>query len=105
MLCPSDTIDYYSNNCDFIIPNYIPQIILISDNCDSNPILTQDPAVGSLVNSDTVIKMTVTDGSGNFTSCFFNLTLIDTIKPVLTCPVNVSEYFNSSCEFVVTDLS
>ena len=105
VLCPADTIDYYSNNCDYIIPNYIPHIILISDNCDSNPILTQDPAVGSLVNSDTVIKMTVTDGSGNFTSCFFNLTLIDTIKPVLTCPVNVSEYFNSSCEFVVTDFS
>jgi len=103
--CPSDTINYFSNNCDYIIPNYSSSLISFSDNCDLNPVISQSPVVGSIVNSDTVILLTITDASGNLTSCNFNLTLLDTIKPTISCPTNTFQYFNSNCEYIINDFT
>lgn len=103
--CPYDTVNYYSINCNYIIPDYSAFVNSFSDNCDLNPIITQSPLVGSTVNSDTVITITITDASGNLKSCDFNLSLLDTIVPVLSFPLNTNQYFNSNCEYVVTDLS
>ena len=103
--CPNDTINYYSINCNYIIPDYSASVNSFSDNCDLNPIITQIPMIGSTVNSDTVITITVTDESGNSKSCDFNLSLLDTIVPILSFPSNTNQYFNSNCEYVVTDLS
>ena len=103
--CPSDTTNYYSASCDYILPDYTSFILSNSDNCDLNPSFFQYPAIGSIVNSDTIITFTITDASGNFSNCDFNLTLLDTIKPILSCPLNTNRYFNSNCEFIVTDFS
>ena len=103
--CSSDTVNYSSNNCDYIVPDFTSHLLSFSDNCDLNPVISQNPAIGSLINSDTVITLTITDASGNFSSCNFNLTLFDTIKPILSYPLNVNRYFDSNCEFIVPDFS
>ena len=58
---------------------------------------------GSLISSDTIITITVLDISGNNTSCSFDLNLIDTISPILTCFSDTTEYFTSSCLFTLGD--
>ena len=98
----SDTINYYTNNCDYTIPDYT-SLLNTTDNCDLIPTITQVPAVGTLVSSDTVISLLATDGSGNSSSCSFNLTLVDTIKPIINCIGDTSDYFNENCLFVVGD--
>ena len=98
----SDTVNYYTNNCDYTIPDYT-SLLNTTDNCDLIPTITQVPAVGTLVNSDTVISLLATDDSGNSSSCSFNLTLVDTIKPIINCFGDTSDYFNENCLFVLGD--
>ena len=98
----SDTVQYYTNNCDYTIPDYT-SLLNTTDNCDLNPTITQVPAIGTLVNSDTVISLVATDNSGNSSSCSFNLTLVDTIKPIINCFGDTSDYFNENCLFVLGD--
>ena len=98
----SDTVNYYTNNCDYTIPDYT-SLLNTTDNCDLIPTITQLPAVGTLVNSDTVISLLATDDSGNSSSCSFNLTLVDTIKPIINCFGDTSDYFNENCLFVLGD--
>ena len=98
----SDTVNYYTNNCDYTIPDYT-SLLNTTDNCDLIPTITQVPAVGTLVSSDTVISLLATDDSGNSSSCSFNLTLVDTIKPIINCIGDTSDYFNENCLFVVGD--
>ena len=55
----SDTVNYYTNNCDYTIPDYT-SLLNTTDNCDLIPTITQVPAVGTLVSSDTVISLLAT---------------------------------------------
>ena len=57
--------------------------------------------MGSLVNSDTVITLTATDISGNSSSCTYNLTLLDSIKPIITCSGDTTDYFDNNCLFTL----
>ena len=98
----SDTVNYYTNNCDYTIPDYT-SLLNTTDNCDLIPTITQSPAAGTLVSSDTVISLLATDDSGNSSSCSFNLTLVDTIKPIINCFGDTSDYFNENCLFVLGD--
>ena len=98
----SDTVNYYTNNCDYTIPDYT-SLLNTTDNCDLIPTITQLPAAGTLVSSDTVISLLATDDSGNSSSCSFNLTLVDTIKPIINCFGDTSDYFNENCLFVLGD--
>ena len=104
ILCPSDTVNYYSSNCDYTIPDYT-SFATTSDNCDLNPVITQTPSIGSIVSSDTVISLTATDVSGNSTSCNYNLTLLDSIKPIINCLGDTNEYYDNNCLFTLGDYS
>ena len=41
-----------------------------------------------------LITYTVTDSSGNSSSCQFTVTVLDTIKPMITCPTPMASYNN-----------
>ena len=100
--CPTVINEYYDSNCSFLLGDYTLSSIF-SDNCDNNTIISQFPLPGSLISSDTLITITVSDISGNNTSCSFDLNLIDTISPILTCFSDTTEYFTSSCLFTLGD--
>jgi len=102
IICPSDTVQYYTNNCGYTIPNYT-SLLTVTDNCDLTPTITQSPPTGALVSSDTVITLTATDDSGNSSNCSYNLTLLDTIKPIINCFGDTSEYYDNNCLFTLGD--
>ena len=100
--CLGDTLDYFDENCLFVLGDYTNRVI-INDNCDNNPTVVQNPSPGIFLISDTIITLTVTDFSNNSSSCSFNLNLFDSINPLLTCPLDATEYYNSNCEFIIPD--
>ena len=55
------------------------------------------------VSDTTSILITATDFSGNASSCSFNLNLVDSIKPTITCLNDLTDYYNSNCEFILGD--
>jgi gliding motility-associated-like protein len=85
--CLPDQIDYNNLNspCSYIIPDYTDSLTY-SDNCDNNLLFTQNPLPGIQLLDDTNITITVTDNSGNFSTCDFILSIRDTILPLIACP-------------------
>ena len=64
----------------------------MNDNCDSSPVVTQSPAAGTVVTTNTTVTLTVTDASSNSDNCTFDVLLTDNIAPVITsCPSNIVE--------------
>ena len=85
--CLNNQIANVDNNCSYTLPNYLDSIVF-SDNCDTSLTLLQTPISGAVVSSDTVITVTATDASGNFSSCTFDLFLLDNTPPTISCPNN-----------------
>ena len=97
--CPSPLSVYLNTSCTASVPNYLSSLTW-SDNCTSNSALmtfSQNPIPGTLASANQIINITVVDPSGNSQSCQINQLFIDTIVPVLNCPVNQTVYSNSSC--------
>ena len=100
--CPANQNDFYNSNCEFTLLDYT-SLVTSSDNCDPTLTVTQFPVTGSTVNSDTTIQLTVTDNSGNSSTCTFDLLLTDSISPQISCPANQNDFYNSNCEFTIID--
>ena len=99
--CPADDNVSVNSICQFTLPNYTGAAT--NDDCDSNPVVTQSPAVGSILTLSTVVTLTVTDGSGNTGTCTFNAIPTDDTNPTITCPANQLESFDAGCEFDLAD--
>jgi gliding motility-associated-like protein len=74
-----------------------------SDNCELSQSITQLPAIGSIINSDTIITLTALDASGNSSSCNFRLILNDTTAPGINCPIDQNDNYNENCQFILLD--
>ncbi len=60
---------------------------------DPGATLTVTPPAGStfpVVDGGTPVTVACTDPAGNSSSCAFNVTVVDTTKPFLTCPANLT---------------
>jgi len=63
--------------------------LTFSDNC-SSPVITQDPAPGTILPlGSSFITLTATDAAGNTSACAFTVSVLDSVTPVLTCPADV----------------
>src|SRR5690554_6666328 len=105
--CPADFDVYTDISCEYIVPSYVGDVVSI-DNCDAIADLTftQTPVVGTVLSGDGTtqsIEVTVEDLAGNTQSCSFEITLVDTIKPVITCPSNQSVNADINCDYTVLD--
>lgn len=105
--CPPDMNVFVGTDCMAMLGNYTTSAIIV-DNCAlvSNLSVSQSPAIGTLVNTNQVITITVTGGvpSGSET-CMFNAWVIDTIKPGIICPTGVPQYVNNSCSATLMDFT
>lgn len=81
--CPGNQTENYTASCNFILPDYTG-LSVVSDNCDSSPVLTQSPVAGTVITTNTTITFTATDASGNSNNCTFDVVLTDVIAPVLS---------------------
>ncbi|MGM0474768.1 MAG: HYR domain-containing protein, partial [Bacteroidota bacterium] len=105
LTCPADFNEFVDINDDFIIPDYTG-LVVVSDNCNPSPALTQDPVDGTVINGvGTIQTITITaeDGNGNNSQCTFDITLIDSLTLSITCPADLDEYVDADCEFVIPD--
>ncbi|MCB9165313.1 MAG: HYR domain-containing protein [Flavobacteriales bacterium] len=67
------------------------------------PVQTSGQASGALLPpGGHVMAWTVTDHSGNSSSCSYTITVVDTIRPTISCPANISMNVDAgSCGAVV----
>lgn len=96
--CTTPVMVTPTNGCDIVVPD-LQQLVTYSDNCTTaNFNFTQSTAVGSIVNGQTSVLISVTDESNNTTNCVVTILPIDTEVPTITCPGNLSIVPNSDCE-------
>ena len=100
----TNTTGYLDINCDFVIPDY-RGLFTVSDNCGSYTI-SQSP-MGTTISGDDFVQnilFTISDAHGNVVSRNINLTLQDTINPVITAsPTDTTGYVDNNCEFTIPD--
>ncbi|AOC93767.1 HYR domain protein [Flavobacterium anhuiense] len=78
------------------IPDYLG-LIHVTDNCDTNPIVTQVPIPGTIFTSGTNVVISAKDTSGNISVCNFYINpLGGDLPPVLSCPSGMELYKNST---------
>jgi gliding motility-associated-like protein len=103
--CAPNVTEQLDANCELQLPDYT-SLIVADDNCDNDLTITQSPTPGTVVSvHGTVvpITITVTDDSGNNTSCSFQVTLEDSIAPSIVCSSNVTVSNDANvCEALVT---
>ena len=86
----------------FVLPDYVQQIEY-SDNCGIASVF-QEPAPGTLITHNQIIKITATDNFGNYVHCIFDVFLSEEEDPLeITCPENQSALLDANCEFLVPD--
>ncbi|MFN5911156.1 MAG: HYR domain-containing protein, partial [Bacteroidota bacterium] len=94
--CPNPTTIDNGNNCDFTLPNYAANTLVL-DNC-SGFTITQNPPAGTVVQAGpNTIEMEVSDVAGNIATCSFTINIIENSVPNITCPNNIT-----TCDPVVT---
>ena len=99
--CPGNQQVPVNAICQFTLPNYVNAVV--SDDCDPNPDVVQSPISGAILTATTPITLTVTDASGNSSSCTFNAAPLDATNPVISCPSNQLEVFNAGCQLSLPD--
>jgi len=104
VICPNDSTVYNDATCSYTVPDFT-SLVVASDNCDSNPTVTQSPSAGSVIPGGTTqfISFEVTDISGNSSFCSFLLDVVDTIGPNLICVPDQIVYVDNLCEATLAD--
>ncbi|PHR31938.1 MAG: hypothetical protein COA38_06940 [Fluviicola sp.] len=72
--CPGDQTEIASAICDFTLPDY-SLLGSATDVCGGTPTITQSPAAGTVISSNTTITLTADDGNGNTSTCTFEVLL------------------------------
>jgi gliding motility-associated-like protein len=107
--CQGDINVPANNLCQISLADYT-NTVTVNDACTPTPNLTitQSPAIGSLLDQSTGphnISFLVEDENGNSNTCSFNITIIDTTSPAISCPGNQTVYVDNSCDYNMVDLS
>ncbi|TXI83470.1 MAG: HYR domain-containing protein [Crocinitomicaceae bacterium] len=104
--CPGTQNIPVAASCSATLTDYLPSVT-VSDNCTSigQLVVTQSPVSGTVITSNTSVSITVEDLAGNTNTCSFTAVLIDATDPVINCPATVNVAINSSCQYLVPDLS
>lgn len=83
--CPASATASADNNCQAAVPNFAAQVVA-TDNCTPTGalVVTQNPAAGTLVGlGPHPVTITVTDASGNSSTCNVLFTVADTTAPTI----------------------
>ena len=105
--CPPGRSTPAGSGCQGTIPNVIPEVVA-TDNCTpvASLVKTQNPAAGTVVAVGShPITVTVTDGSGNVSSCTVAFSVFQSSTPAITaCPAARTLSVNGSCQAIIPNL-
>jgi gliding motility-associated-like protein len=102
--CPTTINLYVDQICSAEVGDYT-NTVSITDNCGGTFSSTQNPPSGTPVfESNTSIEIQVFDLAGNMGSCTFNVTLIDSMKPLLTCVGQLNVDIDGTCSYEIPNL-
>ncbi len=90
---PPQKVYATATSCTALLPDYRAKIIA-SDNCEITS-LVQTPTAGYVLgptNKTITVTVKATDASGNFRQVVFSVTLLDTVKPMLTIDPSLLAY-------------
>jgi gliding motility-associated-like protein len=94
--CPTPAPVNNGTSCNYTLGFY-GTLAPVLDNC-SDFAITQTPPAGTVVQAGiTNITLEVMDVGGNTAQCSFDLVVIETLSPTITCPSNII-----NCDPVVT---
>ena len=103
--CPSNQPLPLDENCEITIPDYTSEAIVTSQCLPAIDFtVTQMPAMGTLVTGVGVVQtitLTADNGAGKSNACSFDITLVDTIAPMVTCPPDMTLSANANCELTL----
>lgn len=102
--CPANQVEPITSGCQAVLQNYVA-LSTVSDNCDSNPIVTQSPPAGTSFTTSQTVTLYAQDIFGNIDSCSFLVVSNDITAPSISCPGNSVVYVNQDCEYIVPDFS
>lgn len=104
--CPIYDSLFADVSCGAILPD-LTGLVTASDNCTSSAGLSfsQNPASGTAVYNGDSIAITVYDLSNNANTCKIAVAIVDTLSPILTCNDSLILSINSTCQYIVPDLS
>jgi gliding motility-associated-like protein len=99
---PNITVANDLGECGAIVSYMLPTA---TDNCAVATVeLTEGLASGQQFPvGETQMEITVTDTSGNQTTCLFTVTVNDTEAPVIECPVDQTLEADGNCEAIIPD--
>jgi len=105
--CPGAVTVSVNANCQAAVPNVSSQVVA-SDNCTATGslVITQNPAAGTLLGlGNYTIVVTVTDESGNSSTCNTPLHVVDTTAPVIVSgPALGTLSANNQCQAAVPNV-
>jgi gliding motility-associated-like protein len=107
LTCPGDRSEPVDGSMNFTLPDYTG-LVIITDNCSTSPVITQDPVPGTIINGIGTIQtitMGANDGNGNASQCTFDVTLVEGSAPTIACPTDQTEYADDQCQFILPDYS
>lgn len=102
-----DTVTVYAGaTCQVVIPDYTDSITA-TDNCPSSLVISQIPTAGSTVGYGTTeIFMIARDGQGHTDYSSVSLIVLDTTKPVISCPASLPNVTTDEfCQGVLPDFT
>lgn len=99
--CPATQTADFDANCEFALADYTGMGIT-DDNCSAVDV-TQSPAAGAILSSNTVITLTATDADLNATSCTFVVIPEDNVDPTIACPADFEVDFDVNCNYTLVD--
>ncbi len=94
--CPGTQTIAITGNCQYDIPD-LSTLATFSDLCDASPTYAQSPSAGTTVSGIQMVNITITDASGNTSTCSVQTQPDDVVPPVITCPNDMA-----SCDSVFT---
>ncbi|HUI06991.1 MAG TPA: HYR domain-containing protein [Verrucomicrobiae bacterium] len=87
MTCPADiTVPAAPGSCS----SNVSFNVVASDNCGVSNVVVTPPSGSSFAVGSTTVRVTGTDTSGNTTNCSFNVTVVDTQLPGVSCPADIT---------------
>ncbi len=104
--CPANITAYGDSTCQFVITDYT-DLAIPTDNCTASPIVMQNLVAGTSLNGtgNYAIILSATDATGNSNTCAFDIIIIDTLPPIVTCIGNQSEVLDQNCQYIMADYS